>query len=216
MPVVTGTGFLLENGRFVTTRYVLEKWFFYESSKNQDEYKNLEALNLMASNGGDVIAYFTAVSSTGKRFSFNSKSFICNRSFDKIESTELSRGVRMVVRKAVHGRSDWAYYQTNEKEGLKYNALSSNLPLGTELEILGFSKGRYPENSQLSPTHSKSNVAKVGADPGSSIFNSNYNMEPGFAGGPVLIKSDGAYQVIGILSDASNEPGCIVPISALF
>ena len=211
IPQVVGTGFMLNDGRFITARHVLEKWYFYEYIKERD----LIDLNIVANNGGSVVAYFTAISSSGKRFSFNSSLAKVNRTTDKVESIRSGHS-RVVVRKAVIDNTDWAVYQSFETSGFQFNtSLSTNLQIGAELEILGFPYGRGAESIQIAPIYSTSNVAKQGLDVNGTIMVSNDNTERGNAGGPVLIKNDGAYQIVGVMSGSTFAKGRIVPISAV-
>ena len=213
VPTVVGTGFLLNDGRFVTARHVLEPWYFYEVIKDD---AMLRSYNITANNGGSVVYYFTAISSSGKTFSFNSSLAKINRTTDKIESIR-SGTTRVVVRKAVIDNTDWAVYPSNETSGFQFNnALSSNLQTGAELGIFGFPYGRGAESSlQIEPIYSTCNVARQGLDVNGTIMVSNDNTERGNAGGPVLIKNGNTYQIVGVMSGSTFAKGRIVPISAV-
>lgn len=50
VPSWSGTGFLLDNGDFVTARHVIEAWNFWMNGNNIDE--NLAQLNAIVNNGG--------------------------------------------------------------------------------------------------------------------------------------------------------------------
>lgn len=64
VPCWSGTGFLLDNGTFVTARHVIEAWSFWMNGNDIDE--NLAQLNVIVNNGGQVKANFIAISSSGK------------------------------------------------------------------------------------------------------------------------------------------------------
>ena len=212
LPSVIGSGFLLNDGRFITARHVLEPWFFYDVI--QDDAALVD-LNLIASNGGSVVCYFTAISSSGKRFSFNSNLAKINRSTDKIESLKRNN-TNYVVRKAVIGDTNWAVYQSLEKAGFQFNnALSIHLETGVELETLGFTYGSGAESIQISPVYSKCNVARQGLNVNGTIMVFNENTDRGNAGGAVLINNNGDYQVIGMMSGSTVAKGQIVPVSAI-
>ena len=55
LPSWTGTG-MLEDGRFVTARHVVEPWYFLNSGGKVDE--SMLMLNIIAHNGGKVVAHF--------------------------------------------------------------------------------------------------------------------------------------------------------------
>ena len=56
-----GTGFLLDDGRFVTSRRIIERWFYQLNGDVMDE--DMRPLNKAVCNLEKVIAYFTAYSS---------------------------------------------------------------------------------------------------------------------------------------------------------
>ena len=216
IPTVVGTGFLLNDGRFITARHVMEPWYYYEVIKDD---LNLKSYNLVASNGGSVVYYFTAISSSGKRFSFNSSLARVNRTTDKVISettTSRRNSTTNVLRKAEVDDTDWAVYQSHETDGFAHNnSLSTNLQIGAELEVLGFPWGRGAESVQITPIYSTCNVARRGLDVNGTIMVSNDNTERGNAGGPVLIKNEGTYQIVGVMSGSTFAKGRIVPISAV-
>ena len=210
-PEIVGSGFLLEDGRLVTARHVVEFWYYYHYFNSSD----FEAINIYAHNDGKVVAYYIAFSSSGQEFSFTSEQVKCNRRTDKTATEMLDNGRNVVVKRANADETDWAYYQTRETSGLKYdNTLSTNLPIGADLEILGFPQGRGAENlNNISPVYSNCKVSQQGLDVNNTIMVSNDNIEPGNSGGPVLFKHNGVYHVIGLVSGYTYKKGRIVPIS---
>lgn len=70
VPSWSGTGFLLDNGTFVTARHVIEAWNYWMNGNNIDE--ELAQLNAIMNNGGKVRAHFVAISSSGKRLNLTS------------------------------------------------------------------------------------------------------------------------------------------------
>ena len=214
LPVAKGSGFLLEDGRFITARHVLEPWYYYEILKDEPDYLSY---NKITSSGGKVVRYFTAISSSGKRFTFNGSEAKINRTTDKIETMSSGKKgkTKEVVRKGVVDDTDWAVYQTHETSGFKFNnALATTLPIQAELGILGFPWGRGAESIQVTPIYSTCQVARQGLDVNRTIMVSNDNTEKGNDGGPVLIWQNGEYQVIGILSGSTFAKGRVVPVSA--
>ena len=217
LPQVVGTGFILSDGRFVTARHVVEPWYFYNFVKDYEVLKesDLREYNFFANNGGTVTFHFSAISSTGKKFTFSSNLARVNRTSDRVES-EKYHGGRVVVRKAVVDDTDWAVFQTLETTGFNFNySLSNNLQTGAELEILGFPYGKGAEGIQITPIYSTSNVARQGLDVNGTILVSNDNTGRGNAGGPVLTVNNGAYQIVGIMSGSTFAKGRIVPISVV-
>ena len=135
----TGTGFLLDDGKFITARHVTEGWFFLQ----QDDTYGV-ALNKIASNGGEIIAYFTAYSPDGTRLEFNSSQFTVNRSNDRlIEGTDPSNGRAILITDAMSdGGNDWAYYDAGRSGAIEPDVqLSSRLEQQHQLHILGYPPG---------------------------------------------------------------------------
>ena len=206
----TGTGFLLDDGRFVTARHVVEPWFFIESGKDSISI----GMNLAANNGGKIIAHFNAISSSGDRFSFTNEHIVCNRSRDR--SIVSDDGWRLVI--AEDENMDWAYIRTSRTSGLTASrAQSIAMERGTELTILGFPYGLGANSANdIQPLLSKATTSKQGLDNG-FILTTNTTYERGNSGGPVFYTdSSGKLIVIGIVSaSAGRSTGFIVPIAAI-
>lgn len=208
----SGTGFLLNDGRFVTARHVAEGWYFVINGGEVDE--DMLILNRIANNGGKVVAYFNAFSSSGDQFSFRSDQFVCNRSHD--ESVADEDGVTVKVAKL--DNSDWAYMNINKSGGLQFDSnMSSNLERGTKLTVLGFPLGIGANSrTDINPIYGSGIVACNGLSRG-VILTTETTYETGNSGGPVFYtNSSGELTVIGIVSaGAGRSTGFIVPISSV-
>jgi len=223
LPKLVGTGFLMNDGRFITARHVVEPWYYYNVQLDYSIFDvfrqhRLADLNMYVNNGGSVIAHYTAVSSTGKRISFNSGNARINRTTDKM-STDRAGRTSIIRRTAVLDDTDWAVYQTLERSGYSHNsALSMNLDIGTTLAVQGYPWGRGADEAvQVTPIYSTSQVARNGLDVNGTIMVSNDNTERGNDGGPVtIVNNEGVYQVVGILSGSTFAKGRIVPISVVY
>ncbi len=211
-PSWSGTGFLLENGTFVTARHVIEAWNYWLNGNNADE--NLAQLNVIMNNGGKVRAHFIAISSSGKRLNLTSDQFSVNRSSDQVQRGE--DGMKRSL--GGGGNTDFAYARVGQSGGLKYNkTASTSLERGTKLTVLGFPLGLGANSpSSIKPISSTATVGVDGLDRG-VILTSETNFEQGCSGGPALIMDEnGNYSVIGIISAiAGRNTGFIVPISSV-
>lgn len=207
-PLFSGTGFLLDDGRFVTARHVAEPWMF--PSKDDEQ---MLALNAIAHSGGKVVCYLEAYSPTGRKMFFTSEEAKVNRSSDR-EYTEDG----LIWRFAQLDATDFAYFRTSEKGGLAYNnSLSSTLPVQAKLTILGYPLGLGANNdNDIHPLYSEATVAKAGLDNG-AILTTATTFEHGNSGGPVFATTtEGNMVVVGIVSaGAGRSTGFIVPISAV-
>jgi len=223
LPKLVGTGFLMNDGRFVTARHVVEPWYYYNVKLDYsifDVYRRhaLGDLNMYANNGGSVVAHYTAVSSTGKRISFNSSNARINRTTDRMTTDRAGR-TSIIRRTAQLDDTDWAVYQTLERSGFSHDrALSMNLDIGTTLAVQGYPWGRGADEAvQVTPIYSTCQVARNGLDVNGTIMVSNDNTERGNDGGPVtVVGSDGTYRVVGILSGSTFAKGRIVPVSVVY
>jgi hypothetical protein len=206
---ISGTGFLLNDGRFVTARHVAEPWLY--CSGEDDEVMLL--LNLHAHNGGKVIANFAAFSKTGDAFEFSSDMFKCDRSADVEQHT--AEGYRLKI--ATPDATDWAYIRTGKTGGLPFDVnRSRTLNRGDGLTVLGFPQGlgaSSPENIQ--PVYGNGVVSIQGLHNG-VITTTNTNYEQGNSGGPVFYNDGGTLKVVGIVSAGLGRTiGFIVPVAAL-
>ena len=212
VPSWSGTGFLLENGTFVTARHVIEAWNFWINGNNISE--ELAQLNAIMNNGGKVKAHFVAISSSGARINLTSDQFSINRSADKVRKIDDGKKMSM----GGGGSTDFACAHVGLSGGLKFDkAVSTSLDRGTKLTVLGFPLGLGANSpTSIKPISSTATVGVDGLDHG-VILTSETNFEQGCSGGPALIlDKNGNYSVIGIISAiAGRNTGFIVPISSI-
>lgn len=204
----TGTGFLLNDGKFVTARHVVEPWMYPEDSTDV-------VVNMIACNGGKVEVWLEAISSTGKKFSFKNSQFKCKRNADSRET--LDDGTTIIL--AYDNPSDVAWVKVDDNNGLQADAaLSTQLPRNAVLSILGFPHG-YGANSptDITPISSTATTAAPGLQNG-EILTTNTNIEGGNSGGPALVtNAEGKLVVVGVISASEGRSlGFIVPISEIY
>ena len=207
-----GTGFLLNDGRFITARHVSEGWYYVVDGGKINE--NMLPFNRVANNGGKVVAYFNAFSSSGDQFSFRSDQFICNRSTDESVIDEDGATVKI----ARLDNTDWAYMRVNRSGGLLFDSnKSSNLERGTKLTVLGFPLGLGANSSSdINPIYGSGVVADNGLNRG-VILTTETSYEKGNSGGPVFYTDpSGNLSVVGIVSGGGGRStGYVVPLSAV-
>ncbi len=212
IPGWSGTGFLLSDGRFVTARHVVEPWYFLGGADGTDE--ELLSLNILASNGGKVVAYIGAVSPTGDKIMFKSSECRVNRSGDQWKRTR--SGERVAI--APMGARDFATFQAGRSGGLPFSPdASRNLRRGTKLTVLSFPLGLGANSyNDINPVYGSATVAADGLQEG-MILTTETTYEKGSSGGPVFITdSSGRLVVVGITSAiAGRSTGFIEPISSI-
>ena len=227
----SGTGFLLNDGKFVTARHVSDPLYYsndYYFTKNglvvSPEVENLAGIWLSWNSNSNLgihkyVFHFTA-KSIKNSFSFTSDDFICNRSKDRIYTLENNQSVGeysfssgSMFREGADGNLDWAYIQTNQQGSLKANReISTKLQQGTTLYALGYPSGRGEGNPILSTAICSQN----GLDVDGTIMSSNNNTEGGNSGGPIFIKNEkNEYEVVAIVSGRVNQKGRFVPIKVI-
>lgn len=210
VPGWTGSGFLLDNGKFVTARHVVEAWYFWQDGEGANE--DLAMLNAICNNGGKVVAHLLAVSSSGNKIQLSSDKFRIDRSHDNYGTTD--DGTKLSL--AAIDDTDYAYASVGSVSGgLSFDAEKScNLSRGEKLTVLGFPLGLGVNASGVNPVYGSAIVASAGLQDG-IILTTDTNYEHGNSGGPVFYtNSSGSLIVIGIVSaGAGRTIGCIVPIS---
>lgn len=211
---LSGTGFLLNDGSFVTARHVVEPWYFIRNESNE----TMKAINVIASNGGRITHYFTAYSPSGGKISFRSTDFIIDRRNDetgKYKDKDSSE-VLITLANSLDNGSDWAVVKTDGKAGLDFNVgLSSKLPASTKLYVLGYPFGMGVNSaSDIKPIYSECQVSRDGLDNG-KIDISGRGFDQGNSGGPVFAMVDNKYYVVGIVSAEYGAQGYIVPLASI-
>jgi hypothetical protein len=213
---ISGTGFLLNDGRFVTARHVVQPWMFVRPGDDEGSKTEL-LLNIVANNGGKVVLYMTAYSPDGSKFSFTSEDFTADDSQDTRRSKTDEEGNTYVFSQAsLRGGSDWAYARTNQRGRLEMDGqASTSLPASTRLYVLGYPFGIGANGaSDISPGYSECLVSRDGLDNG-IIDISGRAFDQGNSGGPVFISSNERYVVVAIVSAQVGNQGILTPIHSI-
>ncbi len=210
----TGAGFLLEDGRFVTSRDVIEPWYYIASKGIIEE--NMRDLNRAAYNGRKIVVHFEAFSSTGAHLTFTNERFDFNKTYDTVIKND--RGTKIVVTN--NDASNWAYFKTDKRGGLKFDSSkSNNLETKTELYVLGFPLGHGASSTnRINPIYSSSSVSTTGLSEVGTILTNNSIFENGSSGGPVFYLDPATRNlvVVGLVSArVGRSMGYVVPISAI-
>ncbi len=205
----TGTGFMLNDGRFVTARHCVQGWRF-GTEDNDIIINSLEQ-------AGVTINLQFRCTSPNKQFTFNYKDFKVN---DKHDETINLADYDMdgYIKLAALDRYDWAYVQTSEKEGLLFdNQLSMSLKAGSKVFALGFTEGFGGSNnsSSVSPMLGEATVGQSGLTADGNISVTSKGWGAGNSGGPVLTKTKDGFGVVGIVSwgpHIKGDIGFLVPV----
>ena len=222
---VGGTGFLLEDGRFVTARRVVEPWLYYwKPAIGKDDKGNvwtLGDLQACVNDGMKVEGNFTAYSPAHTSFKF-STSEMTRRPKDKgvfVKEYKVSRYMRRIVDGSIGiymydskaSADDWATLgkreQLNVVDGLKFSANASLAPnSGEDVIILGYPHSEGFSNSlSVNPELRRNTINSPDLNDVNVIELSTRRFYNGADGAPVLQKIDGVWTVIGILGHTDKE-----------
>ena len=224
-----GTGFLLNDGKFVTARHCIEGWWYQDGTANT---MPAQAARVAATNSGyHIKGYYIAVSSlTHNKFEFTSDDFTMNHSLDKkaqIGTDESGNPLYWNFTFPVNPdwdrkmwATDWAYTtRTNGKRGnLESDSqLSRNLLPMQDLVVLGFPEnlGVNDGENAVEPITNSVSTSRRGLAANGCIMHSR-GTDHGNSGGPIFAIKDGKLVVVGIVSRGdvrSTEYNWAVPIS---
>lgn len=223
----TGTGFLLDNGYFVTAQHCVVGWSQVDVMKDNDGNSVINPDGYSTKFNGvcnthDLKVVMNCISTSDRfKIEYSTKQI----PFERGTPEELYKGSipfgesTLIVRYLGFGKSDWACYKIGRSGGLNYDSnVSTQLPAQTNLHILGFPSGHGAEKrSSVSPVYSQAVVGQSGLDVNGMILTSNINTDGGDSGGPVLLQKDGKYYVVGIhvgyYGGRDDRKGRVVPIS---
>ena len=216
-----GTGFLLNDGRFVTARHCVEPWMF-----TTDQMQAMYALQQMT---GKVKIYseITAINKDGESISLTSSNFKVNRSYDtpmeipfELDGEKVNlQGTVAFGSKASLG-NDWAYCRVNKKGAIADGrSTSDNLKSGTTVHLLGFpmSLGIGDGNKFVDPIYNTMTISRDGLNDSRCIMVSQ-GVDHGNSGGPVFVLQNGKLSVIGIVSRGDHNSKLynhLIPMSNL-
>ena len=208
------TGFLLDDGRFVTARHCVN---FYDF--------RVDYYTVIANNGGSVTYDFVAISPDKSiQLEFTNHDVVIDNSADEFDEIMYEGQLVKISQAGIYNGIDWAMYQTDIKGSIESNPeLSQNLSLGTILHCLGYTYGSTYQDMEkgLAVLYSKASVAKEGLE-NNTILVSGYSFDNGNSGGPLfVIDRKGKAVAVGIVSARYSNPnspektdalGSVIPI----
>lgn len=208
----SGTGFLLNDGRFVTAKHCVDMGYNHREDFDDETVAMLNTLHYFEP---DVLSYrMVGISGDGDRIEmeYTPTSSPWHWGYTEYDTGTVTvtddSGEDLVLpvkySTSMVGSDDWAYCRTGKSGGLEFDAdWSSNLGAGTKLHILGFPRSvgteEYSNTGRVSPNYCESSVGQSGLYDG-IILLANDEVDHGNSGGPVFAQRDGRPVVIGILS----------------
>jgi hypothetical protein len=230
-PASSGTGFMLNDGNFVTARHCVEPWLF-------DFSEDAVSVNVYATTYPDEFEAYSEVSAysaKGLQFTLKSSDFKINRHKDIFIDVDVDENNRpMRLRRAFpyiqkDGKqtgsetmlaNDWAYAKVSHPSSLvaDYKA-STSLDTGEEIHVLGFPVGLgvADGSSFIEPIYNKMSVSRNNLNSAGCIMTSQ-GVDHGNSGGPAFVMRDSRLVVVGIVSRGdpnTNQYNHIVPIQEI-
>lgn len=211
----TATGYLLNDGRFITAKHCVEGWKFDSAESIGQQYSSLKdettqtlfVAGLSEAEGVSLVAVIIA-RSPSKELKFQSTQFTCTRRDE--DKVNLGDGMSITCASG-EGGCDWAYINVGQSGSIPADAsLSANLPAGVRLEVLGYPQGHKSESGSC--LYGSCQTSGRGLNEG-LILITGKNYEHGNSGGPVFYNDNGTYKAVGIVSfSVYDNMGGITPL----
>lgn len=231
--VVCGTGFMLEDGTFITDRQNVQPWVYNIEGQWKEPWRELMAQFVAC--GAKVIIHYRAYSTkgTGKPLTFVNTDFVVNEIGDADLVVEIERGFRRAwynyfgvritewTAKKYHMKvgvisktsRSYAYIRNMgvNGEGIPYDVeTSTNMSGGTEIHMVGYARKTNEHN--LVPQHFNDKTNVDDTQNGTIILQGQVG-EAGYYGSPAFYKDEnGQYRIIGVMVGSVYGRDRLVPM----
>ena len=231
--VVCGTGFMLEDGTFITDRQNVQPWVYNIERQWKEPWRELMAQFVAC--GAKVIIHYRAYSTkgTGKPLTFVNTDFVVNEVGDADLVVEIERGFRRAwynyfgvritewTAKKYHMKvgvisktsRSYAYIRNMgvNGEGIPYDVeTSTNMSGGTEIHMVGYARKTNEHN--LVPQHFNDKTNVDDTQNGTIILQGQVG-EAGYYGSPAFYKDEnGQYRIIGVMVGSVYGRDRLVPM----
>lgn len=231
--IICGTGFVLEDGTFITDRKNIDPWLFQTENNKQNKW--MDEFAKYKAYGMNIIIHYSAYSTkgTGAPISFTNNDFITESSEplqvimhkvdeDHIDDLEdeynlklyLDEGDLVEMHRFPQNAYSWAYIKNKfpKGQGIPYNTqIASNLPGGTDIHMVGYAGASNIHALRPAHYNDRTNVADTKFN---AIILQNRVPEAGYYGSPAFHKNqDGKYEVIGLMVGSVDGKDRLIPIS---
>lgn len=231
--VVCGTGFMLEDGTFITDRQNVQPWVYNIEGQWKEPWRELMAQFVAC--GADVIIHYRAYSTkgTGKPLTFVNTDFVVNEVGDADLVVEIRREFRRAWRSyfgvqitewtakkyhmkvGVISKTSRSYAYIRNKgtygEGIPYDAETSvSMSGGTEIQMVGYARKTNEHN--LTPQHFNDRTNVDDTQNGTIILQGQVG-EAGYYGSPAFYKDEnGQYRIVGVMVGSVYGRDRLVPM----
>lgn len=231
--VICGTGFVLEDGTFVTDRQNVQPWVYSMNSVYKEEWRHLMAQYVAC--GANVIIHYRAYSTkgTGRPLSFVNTEFVVDASGDANVEIEIEKNFRSTWKDlfgfpinvewgskkyrakvgviSTTSRS-YAYIRNKETsgEGIPYDIeKSGNMSGGTDIHMVGYARRTEPH--ALVPAHFNDRTNVDDTLNGTIVLQGQVD-EAGYYGSPAFHLENNQYKVVGVMVGSVSGRDRLVPI----
>ena len=231
--VICGTGFVLEDGTFVTDRQNIQPWVYSLNSVWKEDWRHLMAQYVAC--GANVIIHYRAYSTkgTGRPLSFVNTEFVVDASGDTNVEIEIEKSFRSTWRDlfgfpiniewgskkyrakvgviSTTSRS-FAYIRNKgvSGEGIPYNIeKSGNMSGGTDIHMVGYARRTEPH--ALVPAHFNDRTNVDDTLNGTIVLQGQVD-EAGYYGSPAFHLENNQYKVVGVMVGSVSGRDRLVPI----
>lgn len=231
--VICGTGFVLEDGTFVTDRQNIQPWVYSLNSVWKEEWRHLMAQYVAC--GANVIIHYRAYSTkgTGRPLSFVNTEFVVDASGDTSVEIEIEKNFRTTWRDlfgfpisvewgskkyrakvGVISTTSRSYAYIRNKgtagEGIPYDIdKSGNMSGGTEIHMVGYARRTEPH--ALVPAHFNDRTNVDDTLNGTIVLQGQVD-EVGYYGSPAFHLENNQYKVVGVMVGSVSGRDRLVPI----
>ncbi|HFA48479.1 MAG TPA: FHA domain-containing protein [Bacteroidetes bacterium] len=229
--IYAGTGFLADDGKFVTARHIVQSWR-YLNPYADFKTVNPTALYLLLMNyleterGSKVDIIFEATDQSGNTLRFKSSQFRFDDTHDisyvvSIPKQDSNDTLSIKIKSSRGGanNSDWAYINVNQESSITYKPieLKDNLKPGIKLYSLGYSEGMNLQESDKfsAPLFGVTTLARA-VQSDNMLYITDRSFTHGNSGGPIFVIVNNRPVVVGIVSSGRDNLGDIVSISQLY
>ncbi len=196
-----GTGFVLDDGRFVTARRWVEPWVYV---RGEDDYLNLFA-NFIHYNGGRASVKIVATGPKGQQLVFQTHLFTTDLLKDQLSVGDFGFGKGKISTADPESGTDWAVFKGMPEKGLPFSRESSEKD---EIYTLGFT------NTSKNLVYGKAILGGVSPE-GSLVMLQKASGSTNTYGAPALAIINRRPVVIGLVTAQKDGRPAIIPISEI-
>ncbi|MEJ1239291.1 FHA domain-containing protein [Chryseolinea sp. T2] len=213
----SGTGIMLSDGRFVTSRQCVQPWIYADVNANDKIKEQWLLINWLYNNSpkGDVRIDLEVLGTDGKKNYLTGDKFTLNQNHDLVYNIDVGYG-RGKVQLMSDASTDWAVLKIDgaSADGLEAGFRESQeLAPNVPLHFISYTKEIRDGKEQILPSHLEIPAPARDAMDG-LVKLPKFTFKEGNSGSPVFVQKDNRLLLVGLLTEL-NKKVVVVPIHAL-